>query len=165
MEQIIEHGPDVLTLDNVQYWSKHTKELTHRQIEKALFFLEYDCIQYVGDDDEFNSKYTFVCLPLNTREDCQVYVNGLIRTFGKKVFVEDYNWSDYKIYKNAEGNFECNCQGWQTKAKRGELVPDGANCSHVLALFYAFKIGKFTRQHGAEEHHIKIDPHTERAEA
>jgi len=57
----------------------------------------------------------------------------------------DYNSSEYIIFKNKDGNFECNCQGYQTKKRKGELVPDGANCSHVLALFYSFKIKRFRK--------------------
>lgn len=165
MQEIISEGPARVTLENVRYWSKHTKELAGSQVTKALAFLEHDCLQYVGDDDEFNSKYTFVCLPLNKSDDHQEVVRDQIITFHKKPFEIDYNNSMYKIYKNGSGNFECNCQGWQTKARRGEIINDGANCSHILALFYAFKIGKFNRQHGASEDQIKIDKPIERAEA
>jgi hypothetical protein len=142
--QLEGEGPAAFTIANVQYWSKHGKCLKQTQRHKALQFLEYDCLHYVGDDPEFESKYTFVCLPLNNENSCEVEAeNGYTKILVKKSFPVNYNNSIYKIYKNENGIFECNCQGWQTKAKRGEVGEDGCHCSHVLSLFYAFKIKKF----------------------
>jgi hypothetical protein len=152
METEIMHGPAQITVQNVQYWSKHAKALKQTQVHKAMQFVEYDLIRYVGDDPEFNSKYTFICLPLNTAEFVDVKdENGGIRRFNKKPFPVDYNFSVYKIYKNDQDIFECNCQGWQTRKKREELQDDGVMCSHVLALFFCFKIKRFGRKQGNEE--------------
>ena len=137
-------GPEQITVQNVQYWCKHAKALKKTQVHKANQFVEYELIRYVGDDPEFNSKYTFICLPLNTAEFVDVPTTaGTMRRFEKKPFSVDYNYSVYKIYKNKEGIFECNCQGWQTKNKRDYQQEDGVMCSHVLALFFCFKIKRF----------------------
>lgn len=132
-------GPREITLENVRYWSKHTKELKGSQVKKALQFLQHDCLQYVGEDQEYDVKGAFICLPLNTQESYSEYG----RTWQKKPFAIDYNFSAYKITKGDGKTFVCNCQGWQTKLKRNEVVAEGANCSHVLALYYAFKMKKF----------------------
>jgi len=131
--------PEELTEDNVQYWDKHTKQLAKSQVSKALKFVKYDCVKYVGDDPEFNHKYTFIVLPLNT--ESKVVVNG--KVFYKKPYPKDYNYNVYKIYKREDGLWECNCQGWQTKFKKGDVRADGVMCSHTLALMFAFKLKKF----------------------
>jgi hypothetical protein len=151
--QLEGEGPAEVTINNVQYWSRHTKELKHSQSSKALKFLEYDCMKYVGFDEEFGSKYCFLCLPLNTDEI--TLVDG--KEFKKKSYETDYNNSTYKIFKNSIGEFCCNCQGWDTKNKRSEVPKGGAGCSHVLALFYAFKLKRFGKDHGADDEHIKPD--------
>ena len=142
-------GAHELTEDNVQYWCRHTKELAKSQVSKALKFLRNNCIRYVGDFDneQFNklradydnAKHIFVCLPLNTHEEHQ----ALGVTFQKEAFLKDYNWSEYIIFKKKDGTFECNCQGWQSKKRKGEIVSEGANCSHVLALYFSFKLKRF----------------------
>ena len=147
----VSHGAEEVTEDNVQYWSRHTKELRKSQVSKALKFVHFNCVRYVGDFDNsvFNTikqkyeggKHFFLCLPLNTSENHK----GFGVTFRKMPYPVDYNSSEYIIFKNKDGNFECNCQGYQTKKRKGELVPGGANCSHVLALFYSFKIKRFRK--------------------
>lgn len=132
--------------DTVQCWSHHAKELKKTQVQKALKFLEYDLIRYIGYDSEFDSKYTFVVLPLNTEEFCEVEINGVKQTFVKQPYPYDYNKTPYKIFKNSEGIFVCNCQGWDAKTKRGQMNTDGCNCSHVLSLFIKFKLKHFKRQ-------------------
>jgi len=151
--QLEGEGPREVNINNVQYWSRHTKELKNSQRSKALKFLEYDCLKYIGIDEEFGSKYCFICLPLNTQDTWTE--DG--REFKKKPYESDYNSSVYKIFKNSIGEFCCNCQGWDTKNKRNEIPKGGAGCSHVLSLFYAFKIKRFGKDHGAEEEHIKPD--------
>lgn len=131
------------TIKDVQYYCRHTKELKSTQVRKALKFVNFDCIKYVGYDLEFNSKYTFIVLPLNTADIWDVNHNGEVLSLKKLPYDVDYNSSDYKIYKNKKGVFECNCQGWQSKSKRGEVGGDGCACSHVLALFYCFKLRMF----------------------
>ena len=146
----IELGPREINIDNVQYLCRHTKELKASQVSKALKFLKFDCIRYAGllNTEEFNKlreklyaegKHFFIVLPLNTRYDH----NAFGANFLKEPFEKDYNFSEYVIFKREDGTFECNCQGWQTKKKKGEVVVEGANCSHVLALYYAFKTKKF----------------------
>lgn len=127
-------GPLAFTVDTVRYWSRHTRELKGNQVTKAEHFVRYDCLHYLGNN-------RFVCLPLNTSE--RVVFEG--REFLKRGFGKDYNNSEY-IIDREERTFRCSCQGWDTKRKRNELVPEGANCSHVLALFYAFKLGRFKRE-------------------
>lgn len=145
----ISMGAEEITENNVQYWCRHTKELKYSQISKALKFIQYNCLRYVGDFDNpsFNSlrenydhtKHIFICLPLNTYETHFAFgVN-----FSKAPFSADYNSSEYIIYKRPDGTFECNCQGYQSKKKRNEIIPNGANCSHILALFYMFKLKRF----------------------
>ncbi len=141
---------DGLTLDNVQHYCRHSKELKNTQVSKALKLVEHDCLKYIGDNlvylyqfDKFRDKYAglrtvFVCLPLNTEGSFDFF--GLF--LPKKPYRKDYNSSEYIIFKNEDDTFECNCQGWQTLLKRGEIVPKGANCSHVLALYYCFKLRK-----------------------
>jgi hypothetical protein len=91
---------------------------------------------------------------LNT--DTEWNVNG--RIFHKKAHESNYSNSEYKIYKTADKNFCCNCQGWCAKKKRGEIPIGGAGCSHVLALFYAFKMKRFGKSNGAEDQHLIPDP-------
>lgn len=127
-------GPAVLTVETVRYWSRHTRELKGKQVTKAEHFVRHDCLHYLGNN-------RFICLPLNTEES--VTFEG--RVLVKRAFGKDYNSSEYVIDRE-ERTFRCSCQGWDTKRKRGELVPEGANCSHVLALFYAFKLGRFKKE-------------------
>ena len=157
--EIINHNPELETFegpreinqDNVQYWCRHTKELQNSQVSKALKLVKYDCIKYLGKAFENiegfkhlkkiypEAKHLFVCLPLNTNKSHEFLGIEL-----KKIpFLKDYNSSEYIIFKRADGTFECNCQGWQSKANKGEITPDGANCSHVLALLFCFKIKRF----------------------
>lgn len=148
METEVSEGPKQITAENVQYWSIHAKALKHSQVHKASIFTEQDLIRYVGDDPEFNSKYTFICLPLNTKDHTEVTgTSGGTRTFNKNQYMCDYNWNAYKIYKNTEGLWECSCQGWNTRYKRGELQEDGVMCSHVLALFFCFRLKRFGRHY------------------
>ena len=142
-------GVAEVTEDNVQYWSRHTKELKHSQVSKALKFVRFNCVRYLGsfDNPVFNkvrvnypdAKHFFVCLPLNTKTSH----NALGVSFKKMPYANDYNSSEYLIYKNLDGTFECNCQGFQSKKRKGDLVQGGANCSHILALFYSFKLKRF----------------------
>ena len=49
-----------------------------------------------------------------------------------------YNTRTYTMRKNSAGSFECNCQ----KAREG-----AESCSHILALFWAFKLGIFRNKY------------------
>ncbi|OGI12479.1 hypothetical protein A3K64_00030 [Candidatus Micrarchaeota archaeon RBG_16_36_9] len=143
--------PETITEDIVQHYCRHTKELANSQIKKALQFIKHDCINYLGkafeNNEEFKrlktyypeAKHIFVCLPLNKAEG-----HGFLGVnLAKKPYDKDYNFSEYIIYKKQDGTFVCNCQGWTSKEKRGEIIKEGANCSHVLALYYAFKLKRF----------------------
>lgn len=146
-------GPREITEDNVQYWSRHTKELQSSQVAKALKLVRYDCIRYLGRAFEHyegfknlkkeypDANNLFICLPLNTSEFHEFLGVNMI----KKPFIKDYNNSEYIIFKRPDGTFECNCQGWQCKAKNGEIIEGGANCSHVLALLFSFKLKRFSK--------------------
>lgn len=135
-------GPGIIEARTVRFWCRHTKELKGSQVKKAESFVAHDCVQYLGDS-------RFVCLPLNGRPDW--VVDG--RVLRKRPFKNDYNNSEYLIERTGEKTFECNCQGWQTRARRGEIVPEGANCSHVLALFYMFKLRQFQPKRSVLEVH------------
>ncbi len=135
-------GPKEVNEDNVIFWSQHAKMIQGDQQKKAHLLLVHDCVQYLGHD-ESSGKKTFIILPLNTEQFWHEIINGEDTVFIKKPFTHDYNKSAYRIYKNEEGMFECDCQGWNTKKVRGELNAEGVSCSHVLALFLAFKTGKF----------------------
>lgn len=165
MTEMMCEPPKEVNANNVQYWSRHTKELKQTQVSKALKFVRYDCIQYLGKAFDYmpllaelrekyvDAKHLFVCLPLNTDETFDFFG----RTMTKVPFGKDYNSSEYLIFKHKDGTFECNCQAWQTKAHKGEIVNEGANCSHILALYYCFKLHKFNREQGADEKHLKLD--------
>jgi len=107
-------GPREIDVHNVQYWSHTARQLEKSQINKAKKFIEFDCIKYAGNG-------VFVCEPL-----------------------PGYNSTTYTIDKspNYEKTFACNCQCWQKKLKEGEIIPEGANCSHVLSLYFCFKMNK-----------------------
>ena len=126
-------GYRVLEPHTVRYWCRHTKELKGSQVLKAEQFVEFDCLHYVGNN-------RFICLPLNTQGDFQ-WGDRLLK---KKPFVREYNSSEYLIEKQSDGTFTCNCQGFYTKEKRGEIIKNGANCSHILGLYFAFMLKKFT---------------------
>lgn len=150
---IKEEPPKELTQETVRYYSKHTKQLNGSQVSKALHFVKYNCIRYLGKDSEFKSKYCFICLPLNTEQSCDV--DGEL--YKKIPFDHDYNSRVYKIYKNEFENFECSCQGYQSKLKKGEIKEGNCGCSHVLALFYTFKLKRFGISHGASDELIELD--------
>jgi len=100
---------------NVQYYCHHIKELKYSQQHKVKKFLENDCIKY--------SDGVFFCEPL-----------------------EGYNTRTYTIVKNDSFpcGFECNCQGFQQKVRRGEY----ATCSHVGAVYGFLKILNFKKKQG-----------------
>jgi len=153
-------APKELTPDNVVYWCRHTRELQGSQVKKAQEFVRHDCVKYLGKVPLFDSNHTFVVLPLNTKPEHRVLVDRdemAFVTLQKIPFHRDYNVSDYLIFKRPDGTFKCNCQAWHTKEARGEITPQGANCSHVLALFFAFKMKMFGKDQGAEPRHTDID--------
>ena len=160
-------GPREVNTDNVQHWCRHTKELKKSHISKALKFLRFDCIKYYGKammldhrlknikEKYPDAKHLFVCLPLNTKDHHTFF--GI--TENKEPYEAYYNNSEYFIHKRKDGTFSCNCQGFQTKEKRGEIIVGGANCSHVLSLYYCFKIKRFGRIQGSTEDLEAIDEH------
>lgn len=116
MSRVIEteEGPEVITPENVMYFSHHTGEFTQTLPSKAKKFLKHKCLMYLGDG-------VFVC-------------NNL----------PGYNVRQYTIQRKKKV-WTCNCQGWVKKCKDGKLSGDGVNCSHLLALMYAFKIKYFQK--------------------
>jgi hypothetical protein len=139
--EVIYKEPETFTSKNVQFYCHHAKELKQTQIHKAQQFVDFDCIRYVGDDGEFKDKYSFVVLPLNTEPETKYEC----RTFTKKPFKTDYNHNVYTIAKSQEykNTFACNCQAWITRHKKGEIKEEGSNCSHILALYFCFKMRRF----------------------
>jgi hypothetical protein len=140
-DEVVFSEPEEFTAKNVMFYCHHTKELKQTQVHKAQQFIEADCIRYVGDDGEFKDKYSFIVLPLNTKE--QINYEG--RTFDKKPFKTDYNHNVYTIAKSLEykDTFICNCQFSQKQLKEGKIREGGANCSHVLSLYFAFRMKQF----------------------
>ena len=63
----------------------------------------------------------------------------------------------FEYEEKSSGLWTCNCQGYQSKLKRGEITGDGVACSHILALFYAFKMKKFGNSQGATQKQMEID--------
>lgn len=143
MSVAAERPQEDMTAYTVQYYSKHAKELTKSTVEKANRLVQYGCVRYVGDDNEYAMKCSFVCLPLNTQKTFMD--EDTAREFFKKPYHLDYNNTSYTITKHHSGGFECNCQGWQTKARKEGFFNDGCMCSHVLALFFCFKLRWFNR--------------------
>lgn len=92
---------------DVQHYSSHIKELAHSQAHKARQFIKYNCIQYDKEEQ------TYFCSP-----------------------IPGYNQTRYRIEKNDNGDFECNCQGCQKRIKE-EKRP---NCSHIGALYLHFEL-------------------------
>jgi len=134
--------PKEFTPNNVMYFCHHAKELKQTIKSKALKFIKADCIRYVGDMGEFKDKYSFVCLPLNTK-DHTIY-EGV--RFQKEPYELDYNSRVYTMAKH-DDIWSCNCQAYVTKEKKHEVrnFKDGVCCSHLLALFLAFKMRKFKK--------------------
>lgn len=77
---------------------------------KASKFIENRCLDYSPENKEF------FCKPLR-----------------------GYNTRTYTLVNHNLGDFECNCQGYQSKLKKGEFP----SCSHILALKLAFKMNYF----------------------
>lgn len=140
--RLLSEGPSHLGVDNVQFWCKHARELERPHVSKAKRFLEFDCVRYVGEENEYDQKGSFVVLPLNSDESAVDVETGVV--FQKRPYPKDYNSTVYTIVKN-DGKFICNCQGWTFRERQGRGGRDGCSCSHVLALFFAFKIGRFRR--------------------
>jgi len=134
--------PTEFTHNNVMYFCHHAKEIKQTIKSKALKFIKADCIRYVGDMGEFKDKYSFVCLPLNTK-DHTIY-EGV--RFQKEPYELDYNSRVYTMAKH-DDIWSCNCQAYVTKEKKHEVrnFKDGVCCSHLLALFLAFKMRKFKK--------------------
>jgi len=108
--------PEQLTPDNIVHWSHTYKELVDRygkrmvntMHHKAVIFLREDLIKYSKDEKCYYCK-----------------------------MLKGYNTTDYKMKYNKElKRHECECQGFQTKFRKGEEPI----CSHTLALKYHWKM-------------------------
>ena len=153
IQREISEGPRVVNESNVMHYSRHCRTLKGTVRNKAILFLRHNCIHYLGYDVTFDSKYTFIVLPLNQDE---TFVHKGI-TLPKDPFElpggKGYNISEYLIYKReSDKRWICNCQGWRG-AERNEdkRKSDGIQCSHSLSLILAFKIKRFGRRQGASE--------------
>ena len=89
---------------SVQFYSDRVKDLLHTQQHKIEKFLEHKCINYLGQ-----GKY---------------YCH----------FIEGYNNTTYIMEMNADKDFECNCQAFQSAKKKGGYFM----CSHLGALYEFF---------------------------
>ena len=129
----LELGPQEITPNNVMFWSVHAKELKGEGfLAKAQKFLEYDCLKYIGNN-------RFICLPLNDSKSWEYE----LQTFSKKPYEHNYNSRVY-LMEN-KGKWECSCQGWHTKEKKGTGKEDGIQCSHTLALMLWLKLKPFSK--------------------
>ena len=146
-------GPREVTSDNVMFWSRHSRELEGNIANKAHQFLVHNCIQYIGFDSVFGSKYTFICLPLSMEATFEYNQ----RIFEKIPFGRAYNSSEYLVYKEKE-RWICNCQGWRTAERDPQRKKsDGIQCSHGVALMFAFKCKRFNQAHGATDKDMEPD--------
>ena len=105
---------------DVQYFDEWKGELSHTQRYNADQFLELGLVQYASDG-------RFICLP-----------------------IPGYNTRTY-VMQRKEGGFVCNCQGFVMKARllNQGLSPNPPFCSHLLALYHAFKNHQFNGgEHG-----------------
>ena len=123
--------PDKLTTKTVIFWST-----THERLEdeygkkinamsaKSIRFIEEKCLDYSKE-----SKH-FFCKPL-----------------------KGYNKTTYTMKALKGGFFECDCQGYVTKRRARDKFfeeenpagnpPPQPTCSHIIALFLAFKLRYF----------------------
>lgn len=139
-----------ITIENVVYFNRHSKELEGSQVRKALLLVQYDCIKY------HKESKCFVVGPLNTQDFfVNSYFKGMITIgdlteeqfiiFKKIPYVKDYNNSDY-LLERINGKWTCNCQAFVTKKNKGELIDGVPACSHLLALSYSFSISRFKKE-------------------
>ena len=91
----------------IQCYDPILKRLKNTQRAKIKKLIENKCIRYVGNN-------TYICLP-----------------------IKGYNKTTYIIRRSDiyECGFECNCQGFQTKVKKGEYPI----CSHIGAVYEYIK--------------------------
>lgn len=119
-EGIIEHElPEVINPRSVIYYSSFTKQVKGNVKSKAKKILELGLIEDFSDVDLF-------------------YVNP----------IKGYNKTKYTISRNGIG-YECNCQGCQSKMRKGEYDPqteEKAACSHILAIYYWLKIKNWNKE-------------------
>jgi len=116
--------PKVLTPKNVMYYSHHAKEVNNSIKHKAQIFLDMDLVEY-----DFDVK-CYIVKP-----------------------IAGYNTRTYTIQKRKTG-FECNCQGCQTKIKKGLYDPEKQSltaCSHILAVYLLLKIKNWRQQDEQQE--------------
>lgn len=101
---------EIIDYHDIQYYDHLKKELTQPQMKKAIQFVKLGLIEYIGNN-------TFLC---------------------KKIL--GYNTRDYTLKRHPEFDWECNCQGWQSKKRKYDAeeahIP---TCSHISALYLYFK--------------------------
>jgi hypothetical protein len=138
--------------DKIFEYVAEQRELYGSLFNKALRFLEFDCIRYIGGEHDFSGEgKAYLILPLNT----QAFTLFRGVEFSKLPYKVDYNWTCYvvtvtydKIFKH--NYLHCSCQGWKSKVDKGEHTPDGVNCSHALALKLFWKRQSFEREFNKE---------------
>jgi hypothetical protein len=103
----------MVDIKEVQYYDHHLKEMKHSQQHKAIQFIKNKCIVFDA------KKNHYIC---------------------KKI--DGYNTRDYDLTRSGiyYDTMECNCQGWQMKLKRDQIIPGKPNCSHIGALYLFFTI-------------------------
>ncbi len=117
-KSIIMIPPAKLTPNNVIYYSEHYKKLEGCEDGKAIQtkarkFVELNLVKY-----DLEKKIYYV-LP-----------------------IQGYNSTTYHLKWNKQlKDFECSCQYYQTKMKKGEKP----RCSHNLALWLAIKINNWNK--------------------
>jgi len=100
---------------NVMHWEPETKRLMRLKangtpgvatiLTKATKIIEQNCLEQTGDSPQGHERWQ--CKPLKG--------NSLHYTI---------------LYRGDNGSYDCDCQGFTTKIKQGDV----GNCSHIVAL-------------------------------
>ena len=131
-QQVQYEPPQVLTKQNVIYWSEHYKRLEGCKEGKAIKtkarkFLELNCIAYDPEGEKYGyekgdyENHKFICLP-----------------------IKGYNKTTYRMWWSKEiQDFVCSCQ-FNQKVK----MP----CSHITALWLWIKILTWNKKNKERNH-------------
>ena len=136
---------EIQTEEIIQRYSKELQELLATSNTKIQKFLDHECLKDLGYDMREDCHF-YLCLPLDKKEKV-IYIkrdlSGETQRFllEKKPCSSNYNSSTYEIRLD-KSQWSCNCQGWITKSRRGEMPPHGIGCSHIKAVLIAMKQGR-----------------------
>lgn len=130
---ITEEPPESLNPKNVVFWSETYKKLiiTNKDGKRTDFTIKGKAQRFVENDlyryDATNKQ--FLCLP-----------------------ILGYNSTTYRLkYNKLIKDFECSCQGFQTRLRKLELP---LVCCHQLGLKLQFKIWHYNKTHPEYQEYI-----------